>query len=135
MNFTDWRNEIVGGGIAYGNAAQLDLSQIDDKHRDQWLAGAAAVIAHRGEDWCRQNPRQFNVDVMKQLSTWVRVGLFIARIVGFSNPFLTVAAWLLPVLLEWLQERFRTVEACGSCAEIVWSDLASEAKSIAFRNT
>jgi hypothetical protein len=121
MNFQTWRKEIARRSLACGGGSP------DAKHVDRVIAAAAAVIAQRGEQWAMSNPSLFQNEVIKKAGTWASIGFAIMRLFGMSHPLLIVASYVLPVVLNWIQEHV-SLTSMGACTAMDWKQLGIEAE-------
>ena len=123
MNFIAWKREIERRAFVCGG----DIPAHREENADRVIAAAAAVLAIKGPDWALANPEAFQTEVLNKLGTWITVGFFIIRIIGFTNPWLLLASWLLPTIANWLQEHV-TLASKGLCSAMDWAQLGNEAE-------
>lgn len=113
----------MADAVAYGGSDGLALG--DKRNHDRYLAACAAVIASKGQDWAVGNVEAFGNEVLSKLAGWLKLLGPILKILGFSNPYIAIAAWLLPVVIEWLSRNNAAV-ACGASEPLNWSRIAEQ---------
>lgn len=123
MNFIAWKREIERRAFVCGG----DIPAHREENADRVIAAAAAVIATKGPDWALANPEAFQTAVLGKIGTWITVGFFFLRILGFTNPWLLLVSWILPVVANWLQEHV-SLASKGLCAAMDWTQLGNEAE-------
>jgi len=123
MNFIAWKREIERRAFVCGG----DIPAHREENADRVIAAAAAVLATKGPDWALANPEAFQAAVLGKIGTWITVGFFFLRLLGFVNPFLLIASWILPVVANWLQEHVSLVRS-GACASIDFAAIGNEAE-------
>lgn len=117
---------MLADAIAYGgNRVHMAFNTKSQRNTDRYLAACAAVISEKGDDWVAENPEAFGSEVLSKLSSWLKLLGPILKIMGFANPYLAIAAWLLPVVLEWLSRNNAAV-ACGASEPLNWSKIAKQ---------
>lgn len=123
MNFLAWKREIERRAFVCGG----DIPAHREENADRVIAAAAAVLATKGPDWALANPEAFQTAVLGKIGTWITVGFFFLRILGFTNPWLLLVSWLLPVVANWLQEHI-SLASKGLCAAMDWKQIGNEAE-------
>lgn len=124
MNFLAWKREIERRAFVCGG----DIPAHREENADRVIAAAAAVLATKGPDWALANPEAFQAAVLGKIGTWITVGFFFLRLLGFTNPFVLIASWILPVVANWLQEHV-SLASKGLCAVMDWDQLGNEAEN------
>ena len=122
MTFQKWKADVMADAIAFGGGGN---GFGDQRKSDRYLAACAAVVASKGQDWASQNPQAFGNEVLSKLAGWLKLLGPLLKIIGFANPYLAIAAWLLPVVIEWLSRNNAAV-ACGASGPLNWSKIAEQ---------
>lgn len=114
----------MADAVAFGGSGEQQGFS-DQRKNDRYLAACAAVVASKGQDWAIQNPQTFGNEVLSKLSGWLKFTGPLLKILGFTNPYVAIAAWLLPVVIEWFSRNNAAV-ACGAGEPLNWSKIAEQ---------
>lgn len=125
MTFQRWKSDVMADAIAYGSGDGLGFDSKSQRNSDRYLAACASVIADKGQDWAIGDPAAFGNEVLSKLAGWLKLLSPLLKIFGFSNPYVAIAAWLLPVVIEWLSRNNAAV-ACGASEPLNWSKIAEQ---------
>lgn len=125
MTFQKWKADVMADAIAYGSGDGISLDMKSQRNHDRYLAACAAVIASKGQDWAIASPEAFGNKVLSKLSGWLKLLGPLLKIIGFTNPYIAIAAWLLPVVIGWLSRNNAAV-ACGASEPLNWSKIAKQ---------
>lgn len=125
MTFQKWKADVMADAIAYGGGEGTNLDLKSQRNHDRYLAACAAVISSKGQDWAIENSQAFGNEVLSKLSGWAKLLGPLLKIIGFTNPYIAIAAWLLPVVLGWLS-RNNTAVSCGASEPLNWSKIAEQ---------
>ena len=122
-NFDSMRREVISNSVAFGGASGNEVSRNYEKSSNL-IAASVLVIKERGQEWCSANPAAFEESVLSKLSTWVKLGLWIASMfAGGGGIWLTLASWILPTVISW----FEAQQVAGSFGEVELDGLADGA--------
>jgi len=124
MNFQAFNREIIAQSTSFGGESTPVAANV--KKSTQLCAAAVLVARDKGIEWCSANPDAFRESVFSKLSTWVKLGLWIASLfAGGSGIWMTLASWILPTVISW----FESQQSAGAFGDAELGSLADGALS------
>lgn len=111
MDFETYHAAIVDRTRCYASASRVfkrkrvrnrDLSGSKAK---RVTAAAAVVIAERGEEWCRRNPKKFEASVLSRLGIVANIAITILGIFSGGGIWIALVKILIPAVIWFLNDR------------------------------
>lgn len=105
-------DEIVNSSVITGSTRFCQTLARDGRRRKaRKIVAASMLVANReGVAWCREHPEEA-LEAVSDLLTARNIVSILFALLGFSNPWVTLATVLLPAVLDWLFSR----ENAGVC--------------------
>lgn len=109
------RSVLTRINLAAGVAATREPT--DDKP-DRVIAAAALVLSERGPQWCLDNPTAYRDLTLKKLGPFIKIAATLLGILtGGSTIWLSLAASIIPAILELLQTRRQSFGSGSYCGD------------------
>lgn len=124
MTFDEFQSLVRQNTFACGGSTASRAVFDNPNQSTRVMAAAALVLADKGVGWAVENPKAFRREIWKYLGWAARIALLFAP----SGVLVTVAGFLIPVIVAILERQFST--GGYVMASIDFSEMADEARQV-----